>query len=354
MAMCMQFYQSPLQHSASPYLQTAYYPTHITSIPSPPKANPLEVKQNVYAFAISKQKASNSTFKIEPTTPSTSISTSTTTITRPKEPKRSTQQTSLFFRLPAELRNQIYKELLCPDTLSPAQFRRHHLHATSPSGPLQPNLSIHKYNPNSTTTTTPNPTLHPQILSTCHRLHAEATPLLYTTHTFHAHPSLLTSLPYLTTPAHPLLHTPHHLLTSIRRWQLSLRLDTDPRFSAHDAAIAFSGAEYLEIRVWQAQFEACDFGVLRLFKGVRGVGIARVGGSVERGVAEWLEGRMMRGMVERGSGSDADGDVEMEVETEDCECGENGGFGIGWEEREEVLCGRCYRKIGVELTGMER
>ena len=83
------------------------------------------------------------------------------------------------------------------------------------------------------------------------------------------------------------------MIAKIRRWQLTIRLDTDPRFSAEQATAAFSGAEYLEIRVWQSMFDGADCSVLKLFLGVRGVKVAKVGGSAESGLARWLEARMM-------------------------------------------------------------
>ncbi|KAF2649277.1 hypothetical protein K491DRAFT_708263 [Lophiostoma macrostomum CBS 122681] len=228
------------------------------------------------------------------------------------DPSPMSQQTqSPLFRLPAELRNEIYTYLLCPDALSPAQLA----HQTKTK-----DLSVRGFNQTSTPTSTP---LSPAILSTCQRIHIEAHPLLYTTPIFHAHPSLLTSLPHLHTPARPVLYP--RVASQIRRWQISLRLDTDPRFSAQQAAAAFSGAEYLEIRVWQAQFEACDWSVLRLFVGVRGVRRARVGGSVDAELAAWLEGVMMGPLGQM------------------CECGVDD---ERWLGRREELCGQCFRKVG--------
>ncbi|KAF1960942.1 hypothetical protein CC80DRAFT_489173 [Byssothecium circinans] len=146
-------------------------------------------------------------------------------------PPPNPQTISLFFRLPAELRNKIYTALLCPNYV-----------------PLK---TLTKSTDHDHTHTTSPPPLHPSILSTCRLIAAEASPLLYTHNTFHAHPSLLTSLPhYYTSPSSlPVCHPdPLRLIT---RWQLSLRLDTDAMFTAKQAARAFSGAEYLEVRVWQ-------------------------------------------------------------------------------------------------------
>lgn len=229
------------------------------------------------------------------------------------------QEESLFFQLPAELRNEIYKELLCPDALTPKQVAG-----------CTKDLAVRGFNQTSTSVQ-----LYPAILSTCQKITYEAESFLYGKNIFHAHPSLLTSLPHLTSPSQPVL-SPRHI-AQIRRWQISLRLDTDPRFGYEQAKRAFSGAEYLEIRVWQAQFEACDFGVLKLFTGVRGVGVARVGGSVDEELARWLEKKMM--------------EPEDNGERVKCKC--EAGEESMWESRKEVLCGRCYKKLGAEWVGGE-
>jgi hypothetical protein len=217
----------------------------------------------------------------------------------------------LFFRLPAELRNQIYTELLCPDAVNLDSITK------------RPNdLSVRHYNQTSTATS-----LHPAILSTCRRVHGEATALLYAPHIFHAHCSLLTSLPHLTSSAKPVLYP--SVISLISRWQICLRLDIDPRFTAAQTAAAFSGAEYLEIRVWQAQFQACDYAVLKLFTAVRGVQFARVGGDVDADLARWLEERMM---LPR----------EKACQSEEV---------CLWKGVGEVLCGRCYDKVSSFGTG---
>ena len=74
-----------------------------------------------------------------------------------------------------------------------------------------------------------------------------------------------------------------------------MRLDADAGFSKAQVSDAFSGAEELEVEVWQAMFDAADLAVLRLFEGVREVGRAMVKGSVGRDYAVWLEGVMMAG-----------------------------------------------------------
>lgn len=191
------------------------------------------------------------------------------------------QLDSPLFRLPAELRNQIYEELLCANT--PTKLA---------------DLTNARRIP------TPAPT-YPAILSTCKRIHEEAKDLLYTTHIFHAHPSLLTALPRLMNTSNPVLYPT--VLGKIRRWQLSVRLDTDPRFTAQQATAAFSNAEFLELRAWQSMFDGCNAAVLKLFTGIRGVKCARVMGSVDEGLARLLEAKMMS-------------DAEEPEAVEWCEC----------------------------------
>lgn len=72
-----------------------------------------------------------------------------------------------------------------------------------------------------------------------------------------------------------------------------MRLDVDPKFDAEQATKAFSGAEELEIDVFQAMYGSCDFSVLRLFDQVRGVGKATVSCSTGcEDYARWLEAAM--------------------------------------------------------------
>lgn len=177
------------------------------------------------------------------------------------------QDSSLFFRLPAELRNKVYNELLCPSAPNSKDLSQHASHATKPAQ------------------------LYPAILASCKRIHDEAADLLYK-NIFHAHPSLLTSLPHLSSAANPVVDKSS--IAKIKRWQLSIRLDTDPRFDVAQATAAFSGAEYLEIRVWQSMFDGADSSVLQLFTGIRGVKVARVIGCADAALARWLEGSMMQ------------------------------------------------------------
>jgi hypothetical protein len=208
--------------------------------------------------------------------------------------KIESQKSSPFFRLPGELRNQIYEELLCPDTLS---------------------LKDLAHEPCTTTA----PLLYPEILSTCRRIHEEATDLLYTTHIFHAHPSLLTSLPHLTSSARPVLY--QTVLEKMKRWQLTIRLDTDPRFTMAQATAAFSNADFFEIKVWQSMYDGADSSVLRLFLGVRGVKVARVVGCANKELAKWLENRMM---------------MKKEEREDICSCGNESGI---------LKCGQCCKKV---------
>lgn len=213
------------------------------------------------------------------------------------------QLESLFFRLPAELRNQIYEELLCANT--PTKL-----------SDLKTALRV----------PTPAPT-YPAILSTCKRIHQEARHLLYTTHVFHAHPSLLTALPHLMVSSKPVLYPT--VLPRIKRWQLTLRLDTDPRFTAQQATAAFSDADFFELKVWQSMFDGCNAAVLKLFTGVRGVKCCRVTGSVDEGLARWLEEKMMSPLE------------ECEEAVEWCEC----------KGERYLKCGGCEKRIRFDGNG---
>jgi hypothetical protein len=221
------------------------------------------------------------------------------------------QKQSVFFLLPAELRNQIYDELLCANAPCPKQLLQYSQQRSHAA---------------------PQP-IYPAILSTCKRIHQEAQDLLYTRHIFHAHPSLLTALPHLVSPLKPLVDAA--AIAKITRWHLSLRLDTDPRFMEKQATAAFSGAEYVEIHVWQSMFNGCDEGVLRLFMGVRGVKIARVTGCAQAALAQWLEERMMR-PLEVEVEMEEDKDERMQGAT--CACAKG-------------VCGKCGKRLGCEVEG---
>lgn len=305
MATYVLYYRQPtaVVHNSTPYSLTPTRQDHTVKLQSRKSAVPTISSLGAYGRA-----GANADGKCEPVSSRRSNNTAV-----PGEMNE--QEESVFFRLPAELRNAVYKELLYPNTTSLKQLAKQ-----------KTDVSTRNFNQVST-----KGELYPQILSTCKRIALEASPLLYTTHVFHAHPSLLTSLPHLTSPSRPILY--NHLTSQIRRWHISLRLDTDPRITSEQAAKAFSGAEYLEIRVWQAQFGACDFGALKLFKDVRGVKVARVGGSVEENLARWLEEEMMKPAAEKrkcGCQAECEADVEQSCPT--------------FKGRDEVLCGRCYKK----------
>lgn len=74
---------------------------------------------------------------------------------------------------------------------------------------------------------------------------------------------------------------------------MQVRLDADAPFTYEDVKAAFSGADELEVEVWQAMFASADLKVLRLFEGVRGVKRVRVIGSVGPSYRGWLEIAMM-------------------------------------------------------------
>ena len=59
---------------------------------------------------------------------------------------------------------------------------------------------------------------------------------------------------------------------------------------------AFEGAERLEVEVFRASWGLGGYEALEGYAGVRGVGRARVWGSVGRGFARWLEGVMEEGV----------------------------------------------------------
>lgn len=135
-------------------------------------------------------------------------------------------------------------------------------------------------------------TPHASILRTCRLINAEATPLLYALNTFIAHPSLLTTFPRLRPHLTPVSQP--WPLGQIRRFQLTLRLDIDPPFTAAAAEAAFSGVEELTVYVTQSSFLGVGCANLRLLEGVRGVKSVRIAGSTtgfEEYVA-WLEDAM--------------------------------------------------------------
>lgn len=178
-----------------------------------------------------------------------------------------------FLSLPAEIRNTIYLLLLKPPNLRT-------LRRVSTRGLCSDYIL-------------PSTGLCPALLGTCKQINAEAISILYGSNTFAAHASLLSSMPYLISPRRPIIAGPGR--GKIRRWYLHVRLDVDPGFDAERATKAFSGAETLEIDVYQSSYGICDTTVLKLFEGIRDVGMATVSGSTgSRPYCEWLERTMMK------------------------------------------------------------
>lgn len=182
--------------------------------------------------------------------------------------------TGLFFRLPAELRNIIYR-LLLTLKLAP-HLRRLSITTSRAAG----------------SSSKPPPYVCLNLLATCRQINTEASPILYAENTFIAHPNLLTNVPHLLDPGRP-LRVPA-CARRIRRWYIHVRLDTDARFTVDEVQAAFSGAEELVVEASQAMYRAAGNGVLMLFTSVRGVGEAHVFGSVADSFARWLEKSMTR------------------------------------------------------------
>ena len=161
------------------------------------------------------------------------------------------------------------------------------------------------------------------VLLTCKQLNTEGTPILYGSNIFSAHESLLASHPrfLLQTQPHRIALSPvtsARAIGLIKRFYMHVRLDTDPRFTAAQVRESFSGAEELEIEVFQSMYDSCDYGTLMLFEGVRGVGRAVVYGSVGDGqYARYLQ------------------DVMMKAEGQDVAARDEGTMGrsLGWDYR---------------------
>lgn len=172
-----------------------------------------------------------------------------------------------FLTLPVELRLEIYAYLfhLCPySRFGPSRSNKEE--ENSPHGAA--------------------------LLRTCRLIHEEATPFLYADNTFIAHPSLLASFPRLRPHLSPVSDA--GALSRIRRFDVTLRLDCDPPFTADAAVASFSGVDELVIHIVQASFLAVGCANLRLFEGVRGVAAVSIVGSTtgfEEYVA-WLRGVM--------------------------------------------------------------
>ncbi|KAJ1329349.1 hypothetical protein MN608_06083 [Microdochium nivale] len=222
-----------------------------------------------------------------------------------------------FLTLPLELRLEVFKHLLVDPFLD---------------GASSSSASSH---PSSTTSNNSRKNAA-AILRTSRQIHHEAMPILYSTHTFLSHPGrLLTHFPRLSASHAPVAHAEHSPLIAslMRRFRISLRLDVDPAFTAADAASHFSRAAELTVDVSQASWRAAPPDSCRLFEGVRGVGRAKVTGSVGgfEAYARWLEQVMMsppgsragrfRGVMELPFDRPLEEDEEEEEEEEGCRDG---------------------------------
>lgn len=200
------------------------------------------------------------------------------TSTGPDLARMADQSSSPLLSLPPELRNAIWSLVLVHDTDR----------ETARPLPRSPTLGQ----------ALRSERLCASVLRSCKQANKEGTPILYGDNTFVAHSSLLAALPALllraspTRIAAPVKH--RRVADMIRRYHVHVRLDTDPRFTRLHAEESFTGVEELEIEVFQSMYGSCDFSVLQLFEGVRGVGKAVVQGSVGDGrYADWLARCMM-------------------------------------------------------------
>jgi hypothetical protein len=182
------------------------------------------------------------------------------------------QPQCLLLNLPPELRNQIWRLLLLQDI----HKRRGNLYHTIPEH------------------TRRQLRFCANVLRTCKQINAEGTPILYGENIFSAHRNLLATLPsfVLHLSSDPFCCPPvvnSRVVPLIRRFHIFVRLDTDPRYSPRQVEESFSGVEELRIDVFQSMYGSCDFSVLKLFEGVRGVGKVVIEGSLgDRKYADWL------------------------------------------------------------------
>jgi len=84
---------------------------------------------------------------------------------------------------------------------------------------------------------------------------------------------------------------PHHV-DMIRRFHIRVRLDCDPYYKREAVKEVFSGAEQLEVEVFRSSWGVGGYESLEGFVEIRGVGRARVHGSLGAKFARWLEGCM--------------------------------------------------------------
>ena len=203
---------------------------------------------------------------------------------------KSLSAASPFLGLPAEIRNQSSSS---PSLPSRKQQRtdKHAVYTLCLTNPTLHQLQRVTTRNHVAAHYLPPLNLMPSLLQTCHQIHTEALPILYGWNTFCAHPTLLTSFPFLLTKMRPVSCVAN--IKRIKRWYVQVRLDVNVGFSKAQVSDAFSGAEELEVEVWQPMLAEGDLAVLRLFEGVREVARAKVSGCVGRGYGAWLEGIMM-------------------------------------------------------------
>lgn len=173
----------------------------------------------------------------------------------------SSQQQKGFMSLPPEIRNEIYSYLLSMPAYSRYESKDAHV--------------------------------YPALLAANHKIHDEATDLLYGTNTFVAHPTMLAAFPRLRAWYDPIKES--SVLPRIRRFYLQVRLDCDLPYEADAVTASFSGLDELVIDVVQAMYLGVGHGNLKKFEGVRGVGRVRIMGSTTGfdDYIQWLEKAMM-------------------------------------------------------------
>ncbi|KAK4192923.1 hypothetical protein QBC35DRAFT_547049 [Podospora australis] len=218
----------------------------------------------------------------------------------PNEPEDpTTKPKPTFLTIPPEIRLQIYTYLLTipPSPPAPAPIYR------SPSPPI----SSSPPSPSSSPSSPPKSSFAPAILLTSRLIHHESLPLLYQLNTFPVDPLTLTPFsPLSLSPSHPspppIIPSSHRHL--IKSYSIKLQLDNPkPVFTQQALTAKFSGADRLEINVWQATYMGgVGVDVLRLFEGVRGVRkLAKIRGGMLgcgfEGYFPWLENQMMKPLI---------------------------------------------------------
>jgi len=173
------------------------------------------------------------------------------------------RMSSPFLDLPGEIRNQILRLLLTHST--PIITRS--ANQLAPPKPTPLGLSL-------------------GILLTSWRTYYEGLSILYAENTFQAHPSYLISMLFAMDPT---LTVASHHVSMIRRFHIRVRLDCDPYYKPEAVQAVFTGADQLEVEVFRASWGIGGYESLDGFMGIRGVGRARVHGSVGKKFARWLE-----------------------------------------------------------------